>query len=245
MMKPMPSTPQGAAPVTDLPERLRLETRDLHTLSERSGVMASLITGRLARGDYLALMRNLHAIYAALEAALNRHLDEPALAVLGTPALHREAALASDLSALCGPDWRVALPLALATQAYVDRLQALAEKTPLLLVAHAYVRYLGDLHGGQMLKRLVARSLAAVGGGATPGAATVHATRFYEFGSDDEVLALRLAFRSGLARIAVDTATADRLVAEARWAFEQHVALFNELAAASQQDPQPVATASA
>jgi heme oxygenase len=110
-----------------------------------------------------------------------------------------------------------------------------------LLAAHAYVRYLGDLHGGQMLKRLVARSLAVAGVGADPASAAVDATRFYDFGSDDEVLALRQAFRTGLAHIDVDAATADRLVVEARWAFQQHVALFTELAATTAPGPMPAA----
>jgi heme oxygenase len=195
--------------------------------------MGSLIGGRLGRSGYVALMRNLHALYAALEAALNRHAGEPALAVLGAPHFHREGALASDLDALCGPGWRAALPLAPATAVYVARLQELADSQPVLLVAHAYVRYLGDLHGGQMLKRLVARSLAVSGEGAP-----VAATRFYEFGTDDEVLALRQAFRAGLARVAADAATADRLVAEARWAFQLHVDLFTELAAVPPMDAQ-------
>lgn len=235
-----PPPPHGAALVTDLPERLRLETRDLHALSERSGVMRSLIDGQLDRSGYVALMRNLHALYAALEAALNRHPDEPALAVLGAPLFHREAALASDLAALHGPDWQAALPLVPATAVYVARLQALADTDPVLLAAHAYVRYLGDLHGGQMLKRLVTRSLAASGEGAP-----VAATRFYDFGTDDEVLALRQAFRAGLARVAVDAATADRLVTEARWAFKQHVDLFTELEAVAPSGTHAAANAAA
>jgi heme oxygenase len=229
MMKGMSPTPQGAAPATDLPARLRLETRDLHVLSERSGVMSRLLRGQLGRADYVALVHNLHAIYAALEAGLQRHRDLPALAVLGAPGLYREAALAADLDALCGPGWR-ARPLAAATQAYVQRLRALADGDTLLLAAHAYVRYLGDLNGGQMLKRLVAPSLAAAEGGAS-----TDALRFYDFGDEDQVLAQRQAFRDGLARIAVDNATANRLVAEARWAFTQHVSLFNELVAAPTQ----------
>jgi heme oxygenase len=158
------------------------------------------------------------------------------VAALNHRALHREAALARDLDVLCGPGWRDHLPLAPAAQAYVGRLQALAANAPHLLAAHAYVRYLGDLHGGQMLKRLVARSLSAAG-----ELAPLAATHFYEFGSDDEVLALRQAFRDGLARIVVDAAAADALVAEARWAFERHVALFTELAAKPQPAHQPVA----
>jgi heme oxygenase len=216
--------------VSDLPSRLRLETRDLHVLSERSGVMSRLLRGQLGRADYVALLHNLHAIYAALESGLQRHQDLPALAVLGAPRLYREAALAGDLDVLCGPGWQIR-PLAVATQAYVQRLRALADGEAHLLVAHAYVRYLGDLNGGQMLKRLVAPSLVADDGGEP-----ADALRFYEFGSEDQVLTQRQAFRDGLACIAVDGATADRLVAEARWAFAQHVSLFNELVAAP---PQP------
>jgi heme oxygenase len=201
--------------------------------------MGHLLGGRLGRHDYIALLRNLHAIYAGLEAGLNRHPAEAALAVLGARRLHREAALAADLAALFGAGWQ-ALPLAPAAQAYAARLRTLADSAPVLLVAHAYVRYLGDLHGGQMLKRLVGRSLAAASDGSGRDGAAVEATRFYEFGGDDEVLALRQAFRVGLAQVAVDAVTADRLVAEARWAFEQHVALFIELAAA----PEPAGPAS-
>jgi heme oxygenase len=238
--------PHGALLITALPERLRLETRDLHALSERSGVMGQLIGGRLGPDGYLALLRNLHAVYAALESALMRHPDEPALAVLGDPRFHREAALDHDLGVLCGPGWPTLLPApAPATTVYVARLRALADTAPVLLAAHAYVRYLGDLHGGQMLKRLVARSLAANGAAAAGGAPADAAMRFYEFGSDDEVLALRQAFRAGLAGVAVDAVTADRLVAEARWAFEQHVALFNELAAALPPSALPAANPTA
>ncbi len=219
----MSSTPQYAAPATDLPERLRLETRDLHTLSERSGVMASLIAGQLSRADYLALMRNLHAIYAALEAALNRHRAEPALHVLGMPALHREAALAGDLDALCGPSWRTTLPLAPATRAYVGRLQGLADKIPLLLVAHAYVRYLGDLHGGQVLQRLVGRHYGLSDEDGAAG------TRFYDFGPTPQVLALRQQLRAALGSLPFEGPEQDAVVAEACWAFEQHQRLFAEL----------------
>jgi heme oxygenase len=227
-VSPSPKSPALLSEITDLPTRLRLETRDLHVLSERSGVMSCLLRGQLGRTDYAALLHNLHAIYAALEAGLQQHQHLPALAVLGAPRLYREAALAGDLNALCGPGWQTQ-PLADATRAYVQRLHTLADSDTLLLAAHAYVRYLGDLNGGQMLKRLVAPSLAVDGG------PSVDALRFYDFGSEDEVLAQRQAFRDGLAHIAVDPATADRLVAEARWAFAQHVRLFDELLAAPAQ----------
>jgi len=208
----------------ELPERLRLETRDLHARSERSGVMAQLLGQRLSRAGYCALLRNLHAIYAALESALAGRADDPMVAALNPAPLAREGALAQDLEALHGTGWRVELALAPAAQAYVRRLLVLSGGHSPVLVAHAYVRYLGDLHGGQVLKRLVSQNL---------GLAAGVGTGFYDFGADARVIELRQAFRQGLARIRVSLPQADQIVAEARWAFEQHVLLFEQLAVGS------------
>ena len=92
---------------------------------------------------------------------------------------------------------------------------------PDLLVAHAYVRYLGDLSGGQMLARIVRESLAL---GSGPGVA------FYDFGHPEEVARLKQAFRDGLDAVPADEATMNAIVAEARLAFESHRRLFDELA---------------
>merc|ERR1712136_376582 len=41
---------------------------------------------------------------------------------------------------------------------YVDRLISIAKQDPVLLLAHAYTRYLGDLSGGQILARAAAKA---------------------------------------------------------------------------------------
>jgi heme oxygenase len=221
----------GAVPVASaLPERLREATRELHTATERSGAMAALLAGRLPRAGYCAMLRNLHALYAALEAALAAHAAEPALVTLAAGPLQRAPALAEDLAVLHGPAWAEALSLAAAMQAYVARLQALqaapaAEAAP-SLVAHAYVRYLGDLHGGQVLQRLVARLYALPAGDSAPG------TRFYDFGDTPQVLLLRQQLRRALGSLPFDAVQQDATVEEALWAFTQHRVLFEELAAA-------------
>ena len=209
----------------DLPARLRLETRDLHAATERSGAMAALLAGRLARPAYCAMLRNLHALYAALEAALREHQHDAAIAPLQTQALQRAPALTVDLSVLHGPAWATDLPLQPAMASYVQRLQTLAQTASPALVAHAYVRYLGDLHGGQILKRLVARGLGLRedAGGMLAG------TQFYEFGDAAQVHALRQQLRHALAVLPVSAAEQDLIVAEARWAFVQHQRLFEEL----------------
>jgi heme oxygenase len=46
-----------------------------------------------------------------------------------------------------------------ATSDYIQRLEFIAQKEPLLLLSHAYTRYLGDLSGGKILARVAKRAL--------------------------------------------------------------------------------------
>jgi heme oxygenase len=183
--------------------------------------MADLLQCRLLRPVYCQLLRNLHALYAALEDDLLQRSGDPVLSCVDHPAQHRRAALEVDLLALHGPGWADQWPVARATVQYVERLQALAAARSPALVAHVYTRSLGDLHGGQILKQRVARLLAL------PDDA---GTAFYDFGPEATVQALRLRLREGLARLPVTAAEEDAIVVEACWSFQQHVALFSELA---------------
>lgn len=201
--------------------RLRDATRTLHAEVERSGLMRQLLRGPLRQADYVALLRNLHALYSALEQALAQHAAHPRLAPLALPALARCAPLAQDLHHLHGADWP-ALPLVPAARQYAQHLQALAGQQPLALAAHAYVRYLGDLHGGQVLRRVVAERLALA-----PG----EAVHFYTFGPDDAVARLILQLRSALDQVADTEAQAAALVQEACSGFHRHRQMFEQLAA--------------
>lgn len=202
-----------------LGQRLREATRTLHTEVERSGLMFKLLRGPLQRADYVALLRNLHAIYSALEGALARHAAHPQLSLLPLHTLVRCESLAQDLTHLHGAGWPQ-LPLVPAAQQYVLHLEALAEQQPLALAAHAYVRYLGDLNGGQALKRVVAQRLAL-----PPD----EAVSFYDFGPAEEVAALILRFRQALEQLAADEAQAASLVQEACAGFQRHRQLFEQL----------------
>ena len=206
-----------------LSESLRTETRTLHTQAERSTFMGVLLRGKMERPAYCAMLRNLHAIYAALEPALDRHAGDPLLSPLSFAPLRREGSLQADLDALHGAGWRDAIALQPTTVDYVARLRKLDEEEPALLAAHSYVRYLGDLSGGQMLRRIVRDSMAL-----PPG----QGTAFYEFGTPEDTVQLKRAYREGLERLQADEATIAALVAEARLAFELHKQLFDELAGA-------------
>jgi heme oxygenase len=205
----------------NLVERLKRETRSLHVEVERTPFIAALLRGRVDRRGYLLLLRNLEAIYAALEPALRRHAAHPALSRFDFEALARTSALAADIEARGGGpvDGDTPPPREQATVDYAARLAHLDQAGPERLLAHAYVRYLGDLSGGQVLGRIVRESLQL------PPAS---GTAFYDFGAEPNAAALAARFRAALDRSRV--ADADGVVAEAKAAFERHRELFDALA---------------
>ena len=207
---------------SSLTEALREHTRELHTRVERSGFMRALLRGQIDRPSYCVLLRNLREIYLALESGLARHAQSRAIAPVHLPGLARSAALARDLGALHGPDWPVAIAVLPAADAYVQRLHELADGDPQFLVAHAYVRYLGDMSGGQLVRKVVQGSLRLDG---AVGA------DFYDFGSPEEAAELARSFRVGLDAIPIDAQGIAALVREARRAFCLHEELFAQIQA--------------
>jgi heme oxygenase len=207
-----------------LAARLRAATGALHRQVEKTPFMAALVGGRLDAAAYCLMLRNLEAIYGALEDGLVRHASHPALAPLNLPALFRAATLRDDLDVLHGRTWREELALVPASVQYTARLRQIAAAEPALLVAHAYVRYLGDLSGGQMLKGIVARSLGL--------ATTSRGTAFYDFGVPAQAAALAQALRGGLNLAGEAAPDSAAVVHEAVHAFEAHGVLFVELAGA-------------
>ena len=187
--------------------------------------MAALIRGHLDRNAYCLLLRNLEPVYRALEAGLVHNASHPQVAPVFFPGLFRIEALHLDLQALYGPGWEQHLNAMPASLAYARRLAEISQTSPGLLAAHAYVRYLGDLSGGQLLKSSVARIL-------NPGHGDV-GTAFYDFGAAADVAALAGGLRAGLDEIAASAAASDAIVAEAQRAFSMHCDLFDELAQAA------------
>lgn len=204
--------------MTSLSLALREHTAAAHRRVEATPFVRALLSGRLERAAYLLLLRSLHPVYAALETGLH---SAPALAALHDPALPRCAPLEADLALLHGPHWRSELAPRPAAEAYAAHLGALAAQAPLRLAAHAYVRYLGDLSGGQLLARAVQRGL---------GLAGADGIAFYRF--DPPVATLAQGLRDALDRLAPEPPTQADLLDEALQAFARHETLFAELQAA-------------
>lgn len=203
-----------------LAQRLREDTRRAHRWVERLASVRGLLRGLLDLDSYQSLLRDLHAVYGALESGLRLHAAHPVLAALLRPELFRQAALAADLDFLHGgAGWRM-LPLSAAAQTYAQHLQHLAQHDPALLTAHCYTRYLGDLSGGPILRRMVAWALRLDARGGL---------RFYDFPDVGDPDVYKADYRRCLDQLPLTAAEQTAIVREAIQAFSYSGALFTAL----------------
>lgn len=180
--------------------------------------MASMLRGRASRKGYALFLLNLLPAYRALESGLEGGRNDPRLAPLALPELYRCAAIERDLVTLLGAEagWPEMLASGIA---YGDQV---ARATGTRLIAHAYVRYMGDLSGGQILSRMLARD-ASLGG---------IALTFHEYPSIPDCKQYRDAYRDIIDRTVLRPEDEDAVLEEACAAFEHNIRLSQEVATA-------------
>ncbi|MBO3739545.1 biliverdin-producing heme oxygenase [Actinoplanes flavus] len=144
------------------------------------------------------------------------------------PALTRVPSLEADLAHLYGPDWESAITVLDSTRRYAERLREHAATSPTHFIAHHYVRYLGDLSGGQM----IGRTLANLYGLGEAG------TSFYRFERIPDPRAYKLAYRARLDALDLTEDQAGVMVAEAQLAFRCNADIFVELGAHYPESPE-------
>lgn len=155
----MTAAPATRSERTGILASLQNRTKQLHREAEQSGVLAGILRGEASRNGYLLFLRNLHPAYRAMEQGLARHHQTPGLDRLSAYRLDRAGAIAADLESLQGRDWASAIPLLPAGAAYEAAVAEAAEGNGHRLIAHAYTRYLGDLSGGQIVQKQLAKTM--------------------------------------------------------------------------------------
>lgn len=211
------------SPDEALSARLRTETWDAHRAAEHAPFVQDLLAGRLPVLEYARLAAQHHAIYQVLESTLTP-TAAPGLAPFLVPELHRLPALEADLDHLAGPGWPDRLPVLPATAAYCDHLRTLTRAWPGGLLAHHYVRYLGDLSGGQLVGRVLQRVY---------GFDDHRGTDFYRFPAIPSPKAFKDRYRAQLDRLPLDEAGRRRLIDEVNLAYRLNTDVFHDLAPVS------------
>lgn len=146
--------------VMSISQRLRERTKSLHKRAERSGFVHDLLHGHATRMGYAVYLRSLLPVYQELEARLSEWQTHPAVRFVAWPTLQRRSAIEHDLRTLYGDRAIKRIPLVPAAMLYAARIIRATLVDPALLVARAYVRYLGDLNGRRILRRVFQDRLA-------------------------------------------------------------------------------------
>ena len=196
--------------------RLHARIGKAHHQAEGMAFSRALLNGEASSLQLAALIRALQPAYALLEDRA------PALATAlggaGIPwqQLSRSACLAEDVDALSGLS---ATPVSPAATAWLARLQELADRQPHRLMAHVYVRYGGDLSGGQQLAEQANRILAADG---------LPTLRFWSF--SQPIPELKSQLHAGFEALDLSDAQEQELLEESEAAFLLTQRLLAELA---------------
>jgi len=228
---PAPSpSPQASLdysqPITSL---LKIGTVDVHAAAHHSEGAIRLVNGTLPKSRYVLYLYMLWHVYSVFEELLENHSDSSTLGGFAHPRVSgRSLHLADDIDHILGHQvWRSTPPelsptMTKALENYLGRLIVLGQNFPDLLLAHVYVRILGDLSGGQYIKRQVQKAYQL----------EEESLSFYRFGkSQEDIGKTKLWFKNTMNE-AVPQHGFDlkaRLVAEARMAFIMNVGLLESL----------------
>ncbi|MBX3195228.1 MAG: biliverdin-producing heme oxygenase [Schumannella sp.] len=202
---------------------LRERTWTDHGDSEGASFMSDLMTGKGTREDYIALVVQHYYVYEALEAAAAEFVGDPEAAPFLSDQLTRLPALEADLEYLIGADWRDQIAPLPTTVRYVQRIREIAaQHWAGGFVAHHYTRYLGDLSGGQMIRKVMQRQFGF----------DTNGVGFYLFDQIASPKEFKTTYREQLDAAGWDEAERERVIAEVIEAYRLNTELFVDLAAA-------------
>ncbi len=204
----------------NLAPMLREGTKKSHTMAENVGFVKCFLKGVVEKKSYRKLVTNLYFVYGAMEEEMTKLQNHPVISKIYFPELNRKESLERDLYFYYGANWREEIAISEAGQAYVDRIKEVAESEPELLVAHCYTRYLGDLSGGQILKKIALKAMNLNDG---------EGTTFYEFKDIPDEKEFKNKYRQAMNDLPIDQETAEKIVDEANAAFGRNMELFKEL----------------
>lgn len=171
-------------------------TKDLHHEAETTTFAKMLLSGKIEKADYKNYLYNLLAIYDPIEWYCKRQgfFDN-------MPDLPRLRSIYADFQELDDGSYCYLTPATLSYQSYLHALGNEPDNKH-LIKAHLYCRHMGDLFGGQIIKKQVAH---------------ISSGKFYEFENAD---AMKVEIRKILT---------DDLGDEARVAFEFAIDMMRDL----------------
>nr|YP_009313726.1 Heme oxygenase [Helminthocladia australis]SCW21980.1 Heme oxygenase [Helminthocladia australis] len=203
-----------------LAEQLREGTTKSHSMAENVSFVKSFLGGVVDKKAYRKLVANLYFVYMAIEEQMLENKDHELIHPIYFTELNRKISLEEDLQYYYGDNWQNEIHASEATQIYVRRIQEVGMNQPELLVAHAYTRYMGDLSGGQILKKIAQKAM---------NLSDSQGTSFYDFSAIENEVTFKDNYRQQLNQIPVSEEQISDIIAEANIAFTLNMKMFQEL----------------
>ena len=173
---------------------LRELTKESHTAAERSPFVKVLFSGKIDPKLYATYLKNQHPMYEVLEVCAMPHG-----LFAGIPEIRRAPAILEDFLELW--DDESSSPKILPVVEDYTKYILSIKDDPKKLMAHVYVRHMGDLSGGQMISKRV------------PGSG-----KMYQFGESPDVV-----------KDAIRTKLDDDMADEAKVCFSYAKRFFDEM----------------
>lgn len=205
-----------------LSSRLRAATAEIHRAAEARPFMRAFFGERLSREAYVGWLARQWHLYRAIEAGLDALPPTAPERGIVPRSLYRAERIRADLDHLSDGSWREEDHRTAATLLYVERIRAAAVVPPTLL-AHAWLRYLGNVGGRDVLRRLAACAIGAPEG-------DERGLAFTDFAAIGDIRPFFERFHEALDALTLDDEEAQRVVAEAITGFRLNIALTDELA---------------
>lgn len=205
---------------TNLAQKLREGTSKSHSMAENVSFVKSFLGGVVDKKSYRQLLANLYFVYEAIEEQIEKNKNHIVVNSIYFPELYRLNSLSEDLAYYYGENWQQEVSPSTATQVYVDRIHSIGNSQPELLIAHAYTRYMGDLSGGQILKKIAQNAMQL---------SDDIGTSFYVFQDIKNDQEFKRAYRESLNNIPLTSEQISLIISEANIAFNLNMKVFQEL----------------
>lgn len=196
---------------------LRSMTWQDHEKAEYADYTQALLGGRLSLAGYTELVAQYYFAYVVLEEAAAHMRTDAIGSKFVFAELNRVPSLEKDLRELLGDSWREQISSNEATREYTKRLREVCFDWPGGFIAHSYTRYLGDLSGGQIIKKAVQKAFGDKG------------ISFYDFPRIPDYNAFKTQYRALLDSVSWNDGEQQRVIAEAVLAYQLNTKVLAEL----------------
>jgi len=202
-----------------LSKQIREGTKKSHTMAENTGFISCFLKGVVEKKSYVKLMSDLYYVYSSMEEEIEKNKNDSIVSKIYYTELFRKSSIEEDLKYYLGEDWKSKVTQTNSCKEYVARIKEVSDFCPMLLIAHHYTRYIGDLSGGKVLKGIAQTALDVDDDG----------MNFYIFKDIQDEKEFKNNYRKTLDSLPLSQSQIDLIVSEANNAFKYNMKVFKEV----------------